>query len=295
MMYKLLLCSLLVVGVVTVTTAQPIIELMENKKNNEIKSVVLKDLNFKTVMKTFYQKDLQYVKISELDQKNLQYVGIKNLGNIHEGKESGILIFSAAKPYQNKANESRYVLTVSQFAISEHNSQHIEMGKFAFSVTIIYIFKKNEHGQYQLVSHNENNCLLNDDFLYVPYPTDQIIKNIRNIGSKIKGYVEEQEYSQNGYSSTKLRIIPFDEQTDLISLDVAEIGNDNEATGNEETYNTHGDYHFLTSEHDGLYDIEIRYSGTKQIYVDDIAKIVPVNEAYIYHYNEKQQKYIRVK
>ena len=50
MMYKLLLYSLLVVGVVTATTAQPIIELMENKKNNEIKSVVLKDLNFKTVM-----------------------------------------------------------------------------------------------------------------------------------------------------------------------------------------------------------------------------------------------------
>ena len=66
-------------------------------------------------------------------------------------------------------------------------------------------------------------------------------------------------------------------------------------TGDEQTYNTQGDYHFLDTEHDGLYDIEIQYSGTKRQYTATSYDIVPVNETHVYHYNEKQQKYIRVK
>lgn len=66
-------------------------------------------------------------------------------------------------------------------------------------------------------------------------------------------------------------------------------------TGDERTYNTQGDYHFLDTEHGGLYDIEIQYSGTKRQYAAATYDIVPVNETHVYHYNEKQQKYIRVK
>ncbi|MEG0486573.1 MAG: hypothetical protein RR575_01410 [Acinetobacter sp.] len=58
----------------------------------------------------------------------------------------------------------------------------------------------------------DENGWLNLDYNYVPYPSEEIIKNIKKIGPKIKGYVEEQTYSRQGYSFTKLYIVPFDEK-----------------------------------------------------------------------------------
>lgn len=81
----------------------------------------------------------------------------------------------------------------------------------------------------------------------------------------------------------------------MTKLEVAQISNDNEVTGSDKIYNRQADYHFLSTQHNGLYDIEIQYSGTQQIYVEDIAKIIPMNETHVYQYNEKQQKYVRVK
>lgn len=65
--------------------------------------------------------------------------------------------------------------------------------------------------------------------------------------------------------------------------------------GDEQTYIKQGDYYFLNIERDGLYGINIQYSGTKRQYTTASYDIVPVNETHVYHYNEKQQKYIRVK
>ena len=57
----------------------------------------------------------------------------------------------------------------------------------------------------------DENSWMNADFNYLPYPTENIVKNIRKIGPRIKGYVEEQAYSRQGYSTSTLYIVPFDE------------------------------------------------------------------------------------
>lgn len=261
---------------------------------NNRQKVVLKDLDFKTVMMAFYQKEIQFVKIPELDHEKLQYVGIKNDSNDSSVNESGVLIFSPAQSFINADNEARYLLSITKFDISGLNLAQVEMGKFRYSETSVYIFKKNDKGQFQLLSEIGEN-LLNDDFVYLPYSSDKIIHNIRDIGPKIKGYVEENENSQEGYSSTKLKIMPFDDQTYISTLEVAEIDLDNEISNDENKYNLKGKYKFLKSEHDGLYDIEIQYSGTKKLGEFETGKIVPMNETHIYQYNAKQQKYIRVK
>jgi len=290
MMHNILLSCVLFGGFITTVSAQiPLNTALKQKK-----PILLKDLDFKTVAMAFYQKDIQFVKIHELEHEKLQYVGVKNALDEQTVKENGVLIFSPAKAYQNTNNETRYLLTITKFAISGLNSPRVEMGKFEFSETMIYIFKKNDQGQFQLLSESSE-TLLNDDFVYLPYPSDKIIANIKSIGSKIKAYVEENEYSQEGYSSTKLRIMPFNDQPNIVSLKVAEIGKNNEATVNEKVYSNVGKYKFLKSEHDGLYDIEIKYTGTQRVDNSKGFVVKPMNETHIYQYNAKQQKYVRVK
>ena len=258
--------------------------------------IVVKDLNFKTVMMALHQRDLQYVKIPVLEQQQLQYVGIQNIENAQGEDASGVLIFSPAKTYRNIQNELRYLFTITQRAISPYNPDELEFCGNCASLPTVYIFQKNANQHYELLSQSQDESgWLNLDYSYVPYPSEEIIKNIKKIGPKIKGYMEEQAFSRQGYSFTKLNIVPFDENQTLSKLEVAEISNDNEVTGDERTYNTQGHYRFLKTQHDGLYDIEIQYSGTKRQYTTESYDIVPVNETHVYHYNEKQQKYIRVK
>lgn len=264
---------------------------------NAKKSIILKDLDFKTVMMAFYQKDIQYVRIQQLDSSNVQYVGIKNAEHVamSDDDQDAVIVFSSAKTFRNAQNEIRYLISTTEVSIDKANSNLNFCGVCA-TFSQVYLFRKNENGKFELISRSQDeDGWLNGDFNFQPYPAEEIIKNIRKVGPEIKGYVEEQEYSRQGYTQTKLFITPFDENPKMNKFEVAEIGDDNEVTGSEKTYNTKGEYRFLSTEHDGLYDIEIRYSGTKQIYIGDVAKIVPIKETHVYHYNETQQKYVRVK
>ncbi len=292
MIKKILLSFILVSAVSPLVIAQPTTSKI-NKKNN---AIVLKNLDFKTVMMAFYQKDIQYVKIPELEREKLQYVAIKNANEVGmDGNDDAVIVFSPAEMFQNAQNEARYLISTTEISIDKENAQLNYCGACA-TFTRLYLFRKNAFGQFELISQSQSNDgWMNGDFTFQPYPVENIIKNIRKVGPEIKGYVEEQEYSRQGYSQTNLYITPFDENPKMVKFKVAEIGNDNEVTGNEKTYNTQGNFRFLSTEHDGLYDIEIQYSGTKQIYLGDVAKIVPVKETHVYHYNETQQKYVRVK
>ncbi|WP_227552179.1 MULTISPECIES: hypothetical protein [unclassified Acinetobacter] len=258
--------------------------------------IVLKDLDFKTFIRTFYPKQLQTIKIDQLDQQNIPYIGIKHAEYTNAlNSDDAVLVFSPAHTYRNAQNELRYLFTTTEVSVDKNNHMLNFCGACA-TFTRIYIFKKNASAQFELLSQSEDeNSWMNADFNYLPYPTLEIIKNIRKVGPQIKAFVEEQVLSRQGYSSTTLYIVPFDEKPHIKKLIVAEIGNDNEVSGSEQIFNRQGNYHFLTSIHDGLYDIEITYTGTQRIYVGDRAKIIPVNETHVYHYNEQQQKYIRVK
>ncbi len=292
MINKILLTLILFSAVSPFAIAQATPAQIQNKNN----LIVLKDLDFKTVMMAFYQKDIQYVKIPELEHEKVQYVGIKNASEVGiDENDDAVIVFSPARTFQNVQNETRYLISTTEILIDKEDARLKFCGVCA-TFTRFYLFRKNENGKFVLISRNQDeNGWMNGDFTYHPYPVEDVIKNIRKVGSEIKGYVEEQEYSRQGYSQTKLYITPFDEKPKIVKFEVAEIGNDNEVTGNEKIYHTRGDYHFLSTEHDGLYDVEIRYSGTQQIYIDDVAKIVPIKETHVYQYNQIQQKYIRVK
>ncbi len=260
------------------------------------KQVVLKNLDFKTVMMAFYQKEIQHIKISQLDNGQAEYVGIQSAQNTGVTENAtAVLVFSPAQSYRDIDNEIRYLLSITEVGVDE-SQENLNFCGVCATFTQIYVFKKNNENQFVLLSKSiQDDGWLRGDLNYLPYPSEDIVKNIKMIGPKLKGYVEEQEYSRQGYSSTRLFIVPLDGNPRLKKLEVAGISHDNEVTGHEKIYNSQGEYHFLASEHDGLYDIAIHYSGTKGVLREGKEDIEVVNESHLYHYNEKKQQYLQVK
>ncbi len=75
------------------------------------KQVILKNLDFKTVMMAFYQKEIQHIKISQLDNGQAEYVGIQSAQNTGVTEDAAaVLVFSPAQPYRDIDNEMRYLL-----------------------------------------------------------------------------------------------------------------------------------------------------------------------------------------
>lgn len=279
----------------TVTWAQTSSSTASTQLNQ---SVVLKDLNFKMVMMAFYQKQLKHIVIPELDKEKIEYVGIRSADHtaISDDQE-GVLIFNRAEIYHNLKNEIRYLLTITEVAVDADNQSLNFCGACA-SFTQVFIFKKNTENKFELVSRSDSEeGWMNGDYSFLPYPSKSLTENIRQIGPNIQAYVEEQEYSKQGYSNTTLYIMPLDEKLQITKLKITEIANDNEVTGNEKIYNTQGRYQFLATQHDGLYDIQIHYSGTQRIldHTNSGFKIVPINMTQTYYYSKKLNQYILAK
>lgn len=290
-MIKKACLTLLILMINTISLAQTTNSAISAQSNQ---AVVLKDLNFKTVMMAFYQKQLKHIVIPELDQEKAEYVGIQSAEHTAiRADQAGVLIFSPAEIYHNLKQEKRYLLTITEFGVDADDRSLNFCGACA-SFTQVFIFKKNDADRFELVSRSDQEeGWMNGDFNFLPYPPKSLTENIRQIGPNVQAYVEEQEYSRQGYSSTTLYIMPLDENLRIIKMKVAEIGHDNEVTGHDQIYNMQGDYQFLNTQHNGLYDIEIKYSGTQQI--DDTngkTIIVPKNTTEIYHYSKKMNQYM---
>ncbi len=295
MIKKLLLSRILLSGLCFGFTTQVMAEeSIATPDNIETKKIVLKDLDFKTVMLALYQKDIKFLKVSELEQEKIQYVGMQ--GDQSENSKDTVLAFNPAEVYKNAQNEDRYLLTVTQFFLSDakpSDDHHILLGFPMGSDTQVFVFKKNLDQNFEIVSRSFDDTWSNQDWNYQPYPAGDIIKNIKNIGPEMLGYVEEKEQSAYGINETQLMVMALNDQAHIQKMKVAEIGLDNESSNEDKTYNMQAKYRFLKSEHDGLYDIEIKFSGTKKD--ENADKIIPIKEIHVYQYNEKQQKYVRVK
>lgn len=255
--------------------------------------VILKDLNFKTVMMAFYQKQLKHIVIPELDQEKVSYVGINKAE--HTGisdDQPAVLIFSPAETYETLDHQQRYLFTVTEIAVDSRDNRLNFCGACA-SFTRVFIFKKKD-GKFEFVNQSDDEFgWMNGDFNFKPYPSKSIIENIQKIGPNTQGYIEKQEYSRQGYSDTYLYIMPLNEKSNLLKTRIAHLEWNNEVSGSDEIYNTIADYRFLSTVHDGLFDIEIKYTGTDRQETEKGFKIVAMNETHIYQYNSKKQNYIR--
>lgn len=96
----------------------------EKMAENHHAKTILKDLDFKTVINTFYQKQLQTTKIDQLDQQNISYIGIKNAEYTNAlNSDDAVVVFSPARTYRNAQNELRYVFTTTEVSVDKDNHE----------------------------------------------------------------------------------------------------------------------------------------------------------------------------
>lgn len=291
-MIKILFSLVLLCGFMGEAMATPYDENLETHDiKNAQKTIILKNLDFKTVMMAFYQKDIQHIVIPELDKNKEQYVGMKKDqdGLVH------VLIYAKPKQYLDNQKQERYLLTVSQVVVDE-DLKEIQYCWVCTSSTDIYVFKINTDKKFELVaSATGEDGWWGDSREDNTFSPEMILGGLGPVGPQVKGYIEEIELSKQGYTTTTLFIAPFNDRKNLKKLEIANTYESNDITGDERVYKTQGKYQFLKSVHDGLYDIEIQYSGTQRKQTKDDFKVIPMRETHIYQYNEKQKKYVRVK
>ncbi|NHB57271.1 hypothetical protein G9F32_04385 [Acinetobacter sp. 194] len=264
----------------------------ENRASSPViakKTIILKDLNFKTVITTFYGNQLKHIVIPELDKTKTQYVGYQE-----KNDQIKALIYGEPVAYLNSSKQQRFLLTVSRVVIDEENKK-INYCFACSSYSDVYIFQKNSNQQFELVSKATDEDAwvgmgMNDD----TYNPNGILSNLVNVGPNIKGVVETVDVSRQGYSSKILYIAPMNELATFKMIEIAVLDSDNEATGDDKVWGYHGKYKFLNSVHNGLYDLEIKYTGTERLYSQTGSKIMPKKETHIYQYDDKKQSYIRV-
>lgn len=253
----------------------------------------LLNLDFKTVMMRFYSKQIRQVNISELDKNKQQYTG--SLPD-NQGRHQ-VLLFDAAQKFKNLKGEERYIVTVTHTVIDEDRKEIAYCGA-CYQLTDVFLFKKSSDGKFQLTTRSPEN-----QGWYAPayerqmyYPV-QIVKNMRKLGTAQQGILQEMTESSHGESHSQLYVMPITDDQPLKQSNALNLGNDNEDSGEDETYHKTAKYKLLNSgsdksEHDGLYDIEIQYSGTELKEHGGKQKAVPVNAVHRYQYNAKKQQYL---
>lgn len=268
----------------TVTWAQTSSSTASTQSNQ---SVVLKDLNFKTVMMAFYQKQLKHIVIPELDQNKEQYVG-----RIPDEGVDSVLVFDPAEKFLNASQEVRYILTVSRRAI-DPDSKALLYCDACSAYTDVYLFKKNADGDFQLLTHSpKSNGWWSNGTDQPLYFSKGIVEDAILIGPNQKGLITTIDVASHGESLSILYVQPLFENQPLKQIKVAQLDSSNEDSGEDKIYKTQAQYQLLKTVHDGLYDIEIKYTGAQSIESKGQNKVIPINQTYIYKFNAKQQTYL---
>ena len=129
------------------------------------------------------------------------------------------------------------------------------------------------------------------------YYLAQIAKNMRRLGLVQQGILQEiTASSSHGESYSQLYVMLIADDQPLMQSNALDLASDHEDSGEEVTYYKKAQYKLLNSplnlsQHDGLYDIEIQYSGTKLKDSGGKQKAAPVNAVHRHQYNAKKQQY----
>lgn len=157
-----------------------------------------------------------------------------------------------------------------------------------FLLTDVFLFKKSLDGKFQLtVRSPENHGWYAPAYEQQMYFPAQIAKNMRRLGLAQQGILQEITASSHGESYSQLYVMLIANDQPLMQFNALDLAGDHEDSGEEVTYYKKAQYKLLNSplnlgQHDGLYDIEIQYSGTKLKDSGGEQKAAPVNVVHCY-------------
>lgn len=226
---------------------------------NQISPVIVDKLDYKSIFMKFHKKDLRYLKMK---QPEGQGVGLINA----DGKIQ-YAVFKPIVSYINLQGEERFIVRIEKF--DQENGEIIN-GHPSYPQVELYLFKRLQGGQYQLLSQTRPEIDISGSW-GESHLKDEDFRSIHQVGKNQLGLTYSGGYTSSGEMSEYTNLIVLNESG---WIEQYPFGRSADNTGAYETddpdYGGYSaEYHTLkdTSAQD-LYPIQVNYTrfGNKSWY-----------------------------
>ena len=164
------------------------------------KTVILKNLNYKTVFMQFHQKDIRFLKMKEIYMD--QSVGLKDpQGNIEYA------VFNPIVSYKNLQGEQRFMVHIERF--SQENGE-LNTGHPARPIVELYLFKRLSNGDYQLLSRTHPELDISGSW-GESHLSSHDLMGIKQVGTQQQGVFYSGGYTSTGSSTEMTFLIVLNE------------------------------------------------------------------------------------
>lgn len=164
-------------------------------------TIIVKNLNYKTIFMQFHQKDIRYLKMNNVSMD--EAVGLKGTeGNVDYA------VFNPVQSYQNLQGEKRFIVRLEIFG---QDNGEINTGHPARPKVELYLFKRLSNGQYQLLSRSRPDLDISGSWGDSHLQAEDFQK-IRRVGKDQMGLIYSGGYTSTGSHSEFSSLIVLNEQ-----------------------------------------------------------------------------------
>lgn len=266
-------------------------------------AVTIEDLETKSIFRTFYPSMFH----ATFESKDEEEIKLPHIG-IEENSQEYLAILHPAEVFKNNSGEDRYLIFVEKREIGKAVSE-IENGKLVEKSSNFYefsegchacegnadlmIFKKNNQGNFDLVSKNINSYTPPSQYGIINLNIENLASRIVKIGKNDVGFFDDSyTYSNDGGSDTLLHLIKLgDDAIQGYNIDIVEGSNEGTYDQNSPlNYSFKGEYRVKTDQPDlKSYPIEIKFKG--DILDEKTDKFVKYNKIKTYQFNNSKNTY----
>lgn len=244
------------------------------------KQVILPNLSADTVARSFYKVTSSRDKRPTDDWVDGKYYFV-NFPELNGPDSKVVISITPILSYQNLQKEDRYLVGVERAKVFGNgaDTSHASVGYLD-----LYLFKRLDNGQFQLVSKTEGN---GTDGFYGYGKTwwndKELKKNLKPMGKNVMGsYTTDGRYG-NGFSESFWVILLLNEDDYIVQGYIPE-GN---GSTDEPEYGYSSTLKVIKTEKP-FYSIEVHYQGTE---MNDSHRIIKVNQISRYEYTPHAEEY----
>ncbi|MDI9721260.1 tetratricopeptide repeat protein [Acinetobacter junii] len=244
------------------------------------KQVVVPNLSIDTIARSFYKVT------SSRERKQDDYWGNGKYYFVNFPEPNGpdfkaVISIAPILNYQNLQKEDRYLVGVERAKVFDNgaDTSHASVGYLD-----LYLFKKLDNGQFQLVSKTEGNGISGFYGYGKTWWNDkELKKNLQPMGKNVMGSYTIDDHYGNGFSESYWVILLLNEDDYIVSAYIPE----GMGSTDEPEYGYSSSIKVIKNEKP-FYSIDAHYQGTD---MNDKKRIIKVNRTSRYDYTPHGEDY----
>lgn len=285
-MKKWLLSFALSVGVLSAT---PVMAATPAFSASKMAQVKISGLNFKEVMRQFYDDQMTLVFFDESQIGNVPNVG---LGQADENGYQTVALLHSIISYKNSRDETRYLVTIEKVSFHE-KSKILSSCHACLSRADLYIFKKLDSNIFQLVSKSAKSIGFEGSWGRLGLDSKSLKTSIDLVGKDLVGGFVETTYKQFGFEESDWHVLHLPENN---FIDLYRVGD-----GSNSSIGHYGEDSPLSYDYEvtiqalpqetAYYPLMLTYTGDKPTGDNERKRIRNVNYSKIKKFDPVKKEY----